>query len=185
MKINEQNLENFAILSLCARGVLTPILVTSSLPRAIVFYAAQCVTLIPISLAFYGLRKCNFIEIENTKFDSVLKISIIAASIILGIKTQNKLLPINMNRALAAITNVFFEKVIESTLDITNQQDKSSTNDKITNLMEIFQNFGYLASLMFCPNLMVAYVASLACRSIPLAIEMVSRRFFQSQPQEA
>ena len=181
MKINEQNLENFKNLTEYAKIGLTPLLVTSSLTSAIVFFATQQVTY----LAYNALKKYNFIELENTKFDNVLKISIIAASVILGIKTQNKLLPINMNRALAAITNVFFEKVIESTLDITNQQDKSSTNDKITNLMEIFQNFGYLASLMFCPNLMVAYVASLACRSIPLAIEMVSRRFFQSQPQEA
>ena len=75
--------------------------------------------------------------------------------------------------------------MILSALNITKQQDTSIKTDKTIILMLIFENFGYLASLMFCPNLMVAYVASLACRSIPLAIEMVSRRFFQSQPQEA
>ena len=123
-----------------------------------------------------------------------MKISIIAASIILGIKTQNKLPPIDRNPDLVAATLIstthnFFNYVITtnfvSFLKSTMQQDKSSTSEKTKSLIVIFKNFAYLASLMFCPNLMVAQVASWACASIPLAIERVSRRFFQSQPQEA
>ena len=61
MKINEQNLENFANLSTCARIGLTPILVTSSLPCALVFFAAQVGT----SLVLNEIKNYNFIELEN------------------------------------------------------------------------------------------------------------------------